>query len=138
MWRERESNVFTLVHLVGTEVGFYRNLHARVSTAQLLPRFTPGSCQVGHNSDSQVPTTNSTAEPSPAQPRPAHHRGPGIEPFTSKPGPPFRSVKCPYLLTHYLVAELQQPSLVATLLEPLSEESCCYFCLSRTNLIPNW
>ncbi len=45
---------------------------------------------------------------------------------------------CPYLLTHYLVAELQPPSFVATLLEPLSEESCCSFCLSRTDLVPNW
>jgi hypothetical protein len=67
MWREGDSNVFALVHLVGTEVGFYPNLHARVSTAQLLPRFTPRSCQVGHNSDSQVPTTHSTAQPSPPQ-----------------------------------------------------------------------
>lgn len=136
MWREGDSNVFALVHLVGTEVGFYPNLHARVSTAQLLPRFTPGSCQVGHNSDSQVPTTHSTAQPSPAQPSPPQRTRDRT--LTSKPGPPFRIVKCPYLLTHYLVAELQPPSFVATLLEPLSEESCCSFCLSRTDLIPNW
>ncbi|CAK9190801.1 unnamed protein product [Sphagnum troendelagicum] len=84
MWREEDSNVFALVHLVGTEVGFYPNRHARVSTAQLLPRFTPGSCQVGHNSDSQVPTTHSTAQHSLA-----HHRGPGIKPLQANRVPHF-------------------------------------------------
>ncbi len=107
MWRERDSNVFALVHLVGTEVGFYPNLHARVFTAQLLPRFTPGSCQVGHNSDSQVPTTHSTAQHSPAQPSLAHHRGPGIEPLQANRVPHFALLS---VLTCLLTTQLQSCS----------------------------